>query len=175
MTVCSLKAPQKRLIVWFTDSKMGAWSTTGAPKMPELKKIWCFGASNIGCTSWCHIKDRSLTSTPSIVSDSRNHQKSALAPCFPSQLSTLRVRSPWTPPLDGPGPPLFAALDPRCCPMPWCCCGRAPGPLAPQHHDGLVSGERSLFPEIEARKSGRLETKDGSCSLYYEAGLKCLA
>ena len=28
---------------------------------------------------------------------------------------------------------------------------------------------RSLFPEIEARRSGRLETKDGSCSLYYEA------
>ena len=46
-------------------------------------------------------------------------------------------------------------------------------PLVPRRNatTARCQGElRSLFPEIEARHKGRLETKDGSCSLYYEAG-----
>ncbi|CAL1136915.1 unnamed protein product [Cladocopium goreaui] len=69
----------------------------------------------------------------------------------------------------------WTVLGRRCLPR-WTrgaalCLGAAvAAPLVPWRRNTTAwcQGERSLFPEIEARKSGRLETKDGSCSLYYE-------
>jgi hypothetical protein len=119
---------------------------------------------------------RNHQKSPEII---RNHQKSSEI-SFGSMLSIPAFHTPCPFAMNASR---WTVLGRRCLPR-WTrgaalCLGAAvAAPLVPWRRNTTTAwcqGERSLFPEIEARKSGRLETKDGSCSLYYEAGLKCLA